>query len=164
MVKIKFAHLSKCLKIVWTWLSAECSFTFYVFMPLLTALIVKISFILTGIYFTFLKNIGYYTINIKFAAHQKIGEVFIKQDKFSHFFHVLVALILGWNCVKDLRVTKNCQTFQIWRTLGGELEAKSCLQRQSFTKCFRQTLVFMWKSVLRVKSISFFSSFLLIFI
>ena len=64
-------------------------------MPLLTALIVKISFILTGIYFTFLKNIGYYTINIKFAAHQKIGEVFIKQDKFSHFFHVLVALILG---------------------------------------------------------------------
>ena len=35
-----------------------------------------------------------------------------------------------------------------------ELEGRNCFQRQSFTKCFRQTLVYMLNSALR-ESFSF---------
>ena len=57
-----------------------------------------------------------------------------------HFFSKLVALTLGYNCVKDLRVTKIGL-----KRFGGKLEAKNCFQIQSWTKYLKQTLIFLWK-------------------
>ena len=60
--------------------------------------------------------------------------------------------------MKGLRITKiiNKVKFQgVW----GELEAKNSFQRQSFTKCLRQTLVFMWNSKIRESFISIFPQF-----
>ena len=53
-----------------------------------------------------------------------------------------MALILGYNCVKGLRVTKAVKeiTFEeVW----GKLEAKKCFHRQPFIKYLRLTLVSM---------------------
>ena len=67
----------------------------------------------------------------------------------------LVALILGSSYVKDPRVTKIVK--QIKSEKGwGELEARNCFQRQSFTKYLRQSLPFIWNSKLRKHSISVF--------
>ena len=56
----------------------------------------------------------------------------------------LVALILGRNCVK----IQNSSKIKLqWAST--KLEVKSCFQRQSWTKCLRQTLVFIWNRALR---------------
>ena len=65
--------------------------------------------------------------------------------------------ILGWNCVKGLRVTKIVKQL-IFEGVWDKLQAKNCLQRQPFTKNLRQTLVFMWNSALREKFNFFFSA------
>ena len=54
MVKRKFGKTSKTFKILCPWLSAKLSL---VFIPLLTAQIVKNSHFLPGIYFIFVKNV-----------------------------------------------------------------------------------------------------------
>ena len=57
-------------------------------------------------------------------------------------FFILVALILVWNYVKGLKVTKIIKQIKFEGVLG-KLEAKNCLHRQPFTKYLRQTLIFM---------------------
>ena len=51
------------------------------------------------------------------------------------------------------KMTKKIKFERVW----GELEAKSCFQRQSLTKYLRQTLVFMWNSAIREKFNFYFS-------
>ena len=60
---------------------------------------------------------------------------------FSTFYN-LIALILGSNCVIGLELPKTVKESKSER-VRGELKAKKCLQRQSFTKYLRLTLVFM---------------------
>ena len=52
-------------------------------------------------------------------------------------------------------VTKIFKKFKV-KGVWGVLEARHCLQRQSFTGYFRQALVFMWYSALRGELISAF--------
>ena len=52
--------------------------------------------------------------------------------------------------VKSLIVTKIVREIK-FQEVWGELEAKKCFQKQSFTKYLRLTLVFMWNSALREK-------------
>ena len=54
----------------------------------------------------------------------------------------LVALILGWNFVKGLRVAKIVKQIK-FEEVWGELVAGICFQRQSIKGYLRQTLVFM---------------------
>ena len=78
-------------------------------------------------------------------------------------FCVLIALILGQNCVKGLRVTKTFKEIQ-FEEVRDQLEAKKCFRRQSFTKYLRLTLVFMRTSALNEKFISVFQEDLLVLI
>ena len=48
-------------------------------------------------------------------------------------FCKLVALILGKNCVKSLRVPKTVKQIK-FKGVWGELEAKNCFQIQSWSK------------------------------
>ena len=76
----------------------------------------------------------------------------------SRTFCNLIALLLGQNSVKGLRVTtivKEIKFEGVW----SELEAKICFQRESFTKYMRLTLVFMQNSALRKSLISVFQKF-----
>ena len=114
---------------------------------------------MAGIYFIFPKNIVYKTwkgLNTKFGPQWKDRESIYQVRQIWTLFSILVALILGWNCVRDLRVTKIVKQIKVER-IWGELEAKNLLQRQPFTKYLRQTLVFMWNSALWEK-FNFFSS------
>ena len=94
-------------------------------MSLSTALIVKSSHILAGIYFTFLKK--HPRPNLKGFLYQNWTSV------------ISVALILGKNYVKDFRVIKIVKQIKFKRAWG-KLEARKCFQRQSWTKYLRQTL------------------------
>ena len=69
-----------------------------------------------------------------------------------------IALSLGLNCVKDLKVTKIVKNFK-FENVWGQLEAKNCFQRQAFTKYLKVTLVFMRNSALREKFNFCFSRF-----
>ena len=123
------------------------------FMSLLTALIGENSHILGGIYFIFLKNRRRPTwkaFNTKFGPQWKDRESSYQVRQILAFFCKLVALILDWNCLKGLTVTKIVKQIK-FEGVWGELEAKSCFQRQPFAKCLRQTLVFLWNSALREK-------------
>ena len=84
-------------------MSAKFSFAFYV---LLTALIVKNCQILDGIYFIFLKTSQ---TNLKGFQQQICTSVKISSYQLRQVlanFCKLVTLILAYNCVKGLRVTK----------------------------------------------------------
>ena len=110
-------------------------------MSLLTALIVKNSHILAVIYFINLKQ--YPRPNWKglipnLDLREIIGKVVITLA----LFRKLVALVLGKNCVKGLRVTKIVKQIKFEEDWG-ELQVRNCLLRQSFTKYLKQTLVFM---------------------
>ena len=103
-----------------------------------------------GIHFIFLKERP--RSNSKVLQYQVWTSV--KRSKSSYhvsqiltLFRKLVTLILGWNCVKDLRVTKIVREIQFEETWG-VLEAKNCFQRQALTKYLRKSLVFMWNSAL----------------
>ena len=52
--------------------------------------------------------------------------------------------------MEGLTVTKIGKEIK-FEGVWGDLEAKKCFQRQSFTKYLRLTLVFMWISALREK-------------
>ena len=92
------------------------------FFFLWTALLVKNSHFF---YFIFLRNVLAQTLAL---------------------FCNLVVLILSCNCVNSLRV-KIVQKNK-FEGAWGELEAKDCFLRQSWTKYMRQTLVFMWNSAI----------------
>ena len=124
------------------------------FMSLLTALIVKKSNILAGIYFIFPQK--HRRLNLEgfqsqiWTSIKRSGKYLSSKRQILELFCILVALILGWNCVKGLRV-KNIVKKINWEEVWGELEAKKCLQREPFTKYLRQTLVFKWNNALREK-------------
>ena len=123
-------------------------------MSLLTALIVKNSYILTGIYFIFQKK--HRRLNLKsfqcqiWTSVKRLWKHLSSKRQILELFCILVALILGWNCVKGLRVTNIVKKIN-WEEVWGELEAKNCLQREPFTKYLRQTLDFKWNNALREK-------------
>ena len=58
--------------------------------------------------------------------------------------------------MKGLRLTRIVEEVK-FEGIWGQLEAKNCFQRQSFTKYLRLTLVFMQNSGLREKFNSYFS-------
>ena len=60
-------------------------------------------------------------------------------------FCKLIALTLGWNSFKSLRVTKNVKEIK-FEGVWDELESKNGFQRQSVTKYLRLTLVLGWNS------------------
>ena len=128
-------------------------------MFLLTALIVKNSLILAGFYFIFLKPSwtkleSLWIPNLDLS--EKIGKVVIEVRQNLALFRNLVSLILSWNCVKRLIVTKLVQKINFEGTWG-KLKAKNCFQRQSWTKYMIQTLVFLWNSLIQ-ESFSFYFS------
>ena len=128
-------------------------------MFLLTALIVKNSLILAGFYFIFLKPSwtkleSLWIPNLDLS--EKIGKVVIEVRQNLALFCNLVSLILSWNGVKRLIVTKLVQKINLEVTWG-KLEAKICFQRQSWTKYMIQTLVFIWNSVIQ-ESFNFYFS------
>ena len=114
-------------------------------MSLLTALIVKNSHILAGTYFIkkFLEQTSF---NTKFETHWK-------GRKSSYQVRQNLAPFLKISCSSfrlKLRLTKIVQEIkseEVWR----KLEARNSFQRQSFTKHFGKTLVFMWNRALREK-------------
>ena len=54
----------------------------------------------------------------------------------------LVAVILGKNCVKGIRVKKIVKEI-VFEEVWGKLEARNCSQGQSLTRDLRQIVVFM---------------------
>ena len=62
----------------------------------------------------------------------------------------LIALILGYICVKGLRVTKIVKEIK-FEVVSGKLEAKKYLQRKSFTKYLKMSLVFIWNGAVQNK-------------
>ena len=101
--------------------------------------------------------------NTKFGPQSKDWKSSYQVRKVLALFCILVTLIVGWNLVKGLRVTKNVKQIKL-EGVCGRLEAKNCFQRQPFTKYLRETLFFVRNSALQEKFIFFFFSadFLLI--
>ena len=121
---------------------------------LLTASVLKISQIKYIIYFTFLKNVlnqTWRSFNIKLEPQWKDRKSSYQVRQILALFCNLIALILGWHCVKGLRVNKIVKEIK-FEGIWGELAVKKCFQRQSFTKYLRLTIVFMWNSALRKNS------------
>ena len=128
----------------------DCLWNFLLFMFLLTAQIVTNSHILAGIYFTFLKkrpgaNLKLFWYQI-WTSVKRLVKYLSSNRTFSTFCN-LVALILNWNCLKNLLVSKIVQKIK-FEGDRGELEAKTCFQRQSWARYIRQTLVFMRNSTI----------------
>ena len=105
---------------------------------------------MAGIYFLFLKSIlgqNWKVFNTKIGPQWKYQESayqvrqILAQISCSNF---RLKLLKTWEFVSQPKIVKKIISEGVW----GELEAINCFQRQSFTKCFRQTLVFMWNSTL----------------
>ena len=107
--------------------------------------------ILAGIYFIFPKRYPDQTwkfFKTEFGPQQKDRKISYQVRQNLALFFILVALILGWNCVKCLLVTKIVQKInftEVWR----RMEERHCFQRHPCIKYLRQNLVFMWNSTLR---------------
>ena len=88
----------------------DCLQSFFpLFMSLSTASVVKNSHILAGIYFIFLKNVldqAWKVFNAKFGPQQKDRGSSYQVRQILALFYKLVAPILGFKCVKDLRFAK----------------------------------------------------------
>ena len=95
--------------------------------------------------------------NTKFGAQSKDWKSSYQVRKILALFCILVTLIVGWNLVKCLRVTKNVKQIKL-EGVCGRLEAKNCFQRQPFTKYLRETLFFVRNSALQEKFFFFFFS------
>ena len=149
----KFGKTSKCLKILWKWLSAESYFAFYV---LLTA---PVRFFSSNLLYISRKrpktNVKVFQYRILTSVKRSEKQLTSKAS-FNPFWN-LVARILVWNCVKGLRITKIVNETK-FHGIWGELEAKNCFQRQSFAKYLKQTLSFMWSSKVRESFNLYFSS------
>ena len=92
------------------------------------------------------------------TSGKRSKQQFTSKTIFSTFCN-LIALIIDWNCVKGLRVTKIVKQIK-FKAVWGKLGRKVCFQRQSLRKYLRQTLVFMRNSALRESPISIFHEFL----
>ena len=91
--------------------------------------------------------------NTKFGPQWKDWPSSFQWRQIWALFFKLLALILGWNCVKGSRITKTVKHLKFERC---ELEARNCLQRncfyiQSFTEYLGEALVFLWNSALQEK-------------
>ena len=130
-------------------------------MFLLTVSILKNNNIFAATYFIFqykgsTKNLNVFRYRLWTSVKKSVNLLWSKTI-FSFFFYNLVALILRWNCVKRLIVTKIVQKINFDEDLS-ELEAKHCFQRQSLTKFRMRNLVFMWNSAVRKKFNFYFSA------
>ena len=114
-------------------------------MSLLTALIVKHSLISARICLLFPKNC--LRPNLKGFQYQIWTSVkdwsssYQVRQIFSNFLQVSCSNF-KLNSVKDLRLKKNEKQNKL-EGVWGDLEARNCFQRQSFTKYLRQSVVFM---------------------
>ena len=88
---------------------------FKILFAFLTALLVKYGFILAGIYFIFMKK-SWKTFNIKFGPQWKDRESSFEVKHILRPFCKLVALILGYNCTKELRITKISKKINLKRS------------------------------------------------
>ena len=135
-----------------------CNFFFFIifflqFMSFLTVLTVKNSHILTGIFFIFLKERlrpNSKSCKTIFGPQRKDRKSSYHVRQISALFCKLVALNLGQNCVKDIKVTKIVKQIKFQGTWA-ILEAKNYFQRQPRTKYLRKTLAFLWNRALREK-------------
>ena len=114
-------------------------------MSFLTVQIIKKSHILAGIYLIFLKKPP--TPNLKVLQYQIWTSAKRPNKNLSckvnfNTFSQIIYLILGKNCVKDLRVTKIVKQVKIHETWS-ELKVKHCFWRPPRTKFVRKTLVFI---------------------
>ena len=109
------------------------------FVSFLTALIVENSQILAKIFFIFLKNVldqTWKAFNTKFGRQWKDREKTI---------FICFNFRLGLCQRRVTKIVKQIKFEGVW----GELEARGCFQRQSFTEYLRQTLDFVWNCGLR---------------
>ena len=89
-------------------------------MSLLTTPIFKNSRILAGVYFIFLKSVleqTWKSFDTEFGPQWKDQEKSYQVKENLALFCTVVALILGWNYVKGLIVTKIVNKNQVWRSL-----------------------------------------------
>ena len=86
--------------------------------------------------------------NAKFGTQLKDRQSIYQLRQFLAPSCILVALSLGWNSVKGLRVTKIVKQMNLQK-VWDELGRKNCLQREPFTKYLRKALLFKWNSALR---------------
>ena len=96
-------------------------------MSLLTASIVEKSNFLAEIYLIFLKNVldqTWKSSDAKFWSHWKDWKSSCQVRQNLALSRKLVALILGWNCVKGLIVTKFVKENQVWRSLERVISKK----------------------------------------
>ena len=115
------------------------------------------------IYFFFLENILKQTwncFNTKFQPQGKDWKSSYQIKEVLALFCLSIALMVGYNCVKELRVTKIVKEIKFER-IWGWTRIKKCFQKQSFTKPLGPTLVFMWNSALPQKFNFCFSTFIL---
>ena len=137
-------------RIVWT--------TFFWFLRLNKQLqLLKTVILWAQIYFIFVENVIHQTSKAKFGPQWKDQKSRSQVKEMFALFFKLVALILGQNCSKVLRVTKIVKQpkFQgVW----WRVKAKYCLRRESWPKYHRQTVVFLWNSTLREKFNFYFST------
>ena len=123
-------------------------------MSLVTAVIVKNSYIYTGIYFVYLKTVLKQTwipVNTTFWLPWNDWK---KREQVWQILALLCNLvdwILGSNFVKALRVTKAVNQ------ILGHVRRKKMFPENSFTKYLWQTLVFKWRSKIR-ESFNFYFS------
>ena len=109
------------------------------FMLWLKAAIDKNSHIEAGIYFIFLQNLVKQTpksFSSKFLPQWKDRKSSYKVRQISVLFCNLFVLILGYNCVKGIRVTKIVKK-NMFKEVWGELQTKNCFQR-----CLENFLLF----------------------
>ena len=95
-----------------------CKIFFSFFMSLLIAKFVKNSHIQARIYFIVLKNVLKQTWNslyTKFQPQWKDRKSSYQVRQILGLFCCLIALILGWNSVKGLRVIKNVKGIKFER-------------------------------------------------
>ena len=117
MLKRKFAHLSKCLKILWTCLSANF---LSLFMSLLTALIFKKFNVLAEFYFIFPKE--HPRLNLKsfqcqiWTSVKRSWEYLSSKTNLSTFLHFSCSEFRLKLCQRPSSY-KDCQTDEFGRSL-----------------------------------------------
>ena len=97
--------------------------------------------------------------NTKFKSQTKDQKSLCRVRQILGLFCISLALILGWNCVKGLRLTKNVKQIK-FEGVWGRLESKNCC-RQNHSQNTWDKLHFLSKTEhYRKSSIYFFQRFL----
>ena len=131
VVKRKFGKVTKNFKILSPWFSAKFYFAFYVFIDSSNCC----SHILSEIYLIFLKNVldqAWRSFKIEFGPQRKYWKKSYQVRQNLALFCNLVALILGWYCVKGLVVTNFIKEISL-RGPGVSLEQKT-VPRDNFLR------------------------------